>query len=308
VVDTVVFFAPHELRSQYCGRSPQLPEGWELGAIRNSREIGEYGVVERETRIFKHRDTGLRAIGDDVEVKKVEVSLPRVLHGSNGRLIKDASELDNALCRTLRIVRQLGIPTTLERYWFNRVDLVWHFKGRLADFVKAHWHLRHKRVRKQTGHYDGQSLYWPGNGFRVRMYDKELEMNGTPGEVVRVEVQLRGKRLYQLFGVESGQLTILDFAKCYEVYRNIVLEFQPAPLADVKGILEILAICERNGWNENGVGMLDLWARNKNPRYARHVRAKVGKIVLQRSTINWAELLPEAGPPDPVEVEAGLEP
>lgn len=291
MVDTVSLFAPHEVV-----RRPPL--NWGLKRIWRRQTHGEI-----ETDVYEHLESGLRVSGSDGEVTKMEVSLPRLLHGTNAKLIKSERELDDALSQALALVRQFAVPTTMEKFWFGRADLVWQFRGNPSDFIKAHWHLRHKRVRRETGHYDGQSLYWPGCGFRVRMYDKGLEQTGKPSDVVRVEVQLRGKRLRQLFGVQEAGLTALDFAQCYSVYRRILLEFDPKPLTEIHGLTELLAIGEKAGWSYQGISAFDLWARRKNPRHAKAVKRKVAKVVLHDSTIKWHDLLPEDGPPPAVELE-----
>lgn len=333
VVDTVHFNAPHELRSEYIGPERTLPHGWEFSSHRKTVAGDDDHYRESETRTYKHVESGLKAVGDDVRINKVEVSLPRVLHGSNGKLIKSDLELEDALCRALAIVREIAIPTNYEpeysicepeysinsgdpddlgssdeKFRFQRVDLVWQFRGNPKDFITAHFHLRHKRVRRATGHYDGQSLYWPGTGFRVCMYDKELELNKRRGDVIRVEVQIRGMpSLRKWFGFEK-HLTDLRFDECYDIYRTILCEFNPSPLPEVGGLVELLAVGERNGWKHHGVGIFDLWAREKNPNYARQVKTKMAKLNLREFGINWSELLPEQGPPEPVEVEPRLLP
>lgn len=324
VVDTVHFDAPHEVRSEYVGPEPKLPHGWEFSSHRTRVAGDDDHYRESETRIYKHVETGLKAVGQDFKIRRVEASLPRVLHGSNGKLIKSDLELEDALCRALRILREIAIPTNYddedsishgdlddlgspdEKFRFKRVDLAWQFRGNPVDFITAHFHLRHKRVRKATGHYDGQSLYWPGTGLFVRMYDKELKENQRRGDVIRVEVQIRGiRRLRKWFGFED-HLTDLSFDECYRIYRSILCEFSPSPLPEVGGLVELLAVGERNGWKHNGVGIFDLWAREKNPNYARQVKTKMARINLQHFEINWPELLPEQGPPEPVEVEPRL--
>jgi hypothetical protein len=139
------------------------------------------------------------------------------------------------------------------------------------------------------------------------MYDKQMELTGIAGDVVRVEIQLRGKRLKNELADEDGQVTDLDFDRCYEVYRKILLDFKPAPLADVKGIDELLAIAQREGFKYRGVPLLDLWARGKNPRYVRAKKAAIARMVLRLSGIDWSQLLPEDCYPPVVELKTDLE-
>lgn len=299
MVDTVKLFAPHQLRY----RAGDLPDGWEYKGILKRKARGDDNCQEFETHVYRHVSSGLCATGNETEVRNIQVSLPKLLHGSNGVLIKTADELETALCRTSQTLRQIGLPTTFGRTWFSRVDLVWHFPGNPQDFFLAHEKVRHPRVRKATVRYDGQSISWRGCNFAILMYDKSLEQNKRSGDVVRVEVQLRGKRLRDCFGIEDGQLTELDFDECYSVYRKILLGFEPAALPQAEGRVAELAMGAIAGWKFNGVSHFDIWARGKNPRVVRSMRAKIGKLVLEDSNIKWSELLPEAGPPPPVEVQ-----
>jgi hypothetical protein len=297
MIDTVRLFSPHRIRWE-----PSLE--WDFKVISKRRFDHQGKQVIHEYPTFTHIPTGLRAWGMADEIKWIEASLPRVLHGTNGKLLIDDNEIQDALAKVKQIVREIGTPLIYDEY-FNRIDLVWQFRGNPADFLAAHHDLRHGKVRRQTSHYDDQGVTWPGSGLLIRMYDKLQEMTGKSGDVVRVEVQLRGNRLRQQMADETGQVTELNFDRCYQIYRDLIVSgFKPAPLSEIRGLDDFLAAAVRNGWNEDGLPAFDMWARGKNPRYVQAKRSMIAKIVLRTSSIDWNQLLPEDEYPPLVEMEA----
>lgn len=95
----------------------------------------------------------------------------------------------------------------------------------------------------------------------------------------------------------------MEFDRCYQAYRGILLGFNPAPLTRIAGIDELLAVCAQQGVKCGGVPLFDLWARGRNRRYDQAKRAKFAKIVLRASRIECHELLPENRYPPVVENE-----
>jgi hypothetical protein len=296
MIDTIRMFFPHERRAD-------VPDHWRLKTeIRKFVSAdGQTGVVEK--CVYYDKNTGLRAEGDEHEIKWIEVSLPRLLHGHNGKLIKSQAEIDKALWLLRRKLNEIGIRQSAE-CWFNRVDLVWQIRAEPGDFICAHKNCRHKKIRKEQGHYTGQSLYWKGSELLVRMYDKVLEMSKKPGSIVRVEAQLRGRTLKKQLSDGAGHVKHLNFEQCYQAYRNLMLGFCPAALPKASGLVDILAIAQQEGWESKGVSAFDIWARSKSTKQKRRVQRELAMRRIEIYKIDWSGLLPADRLPPAVEVEA----
>jgi hypothetical protein len=136
---------------------------------------------------------------------------------------------------------------------------------------------------------------------RISLYDKTREQLGHNGNVVRVEVQLKGKLLKELLG-NGERVTKLDIATCYQAYRSILLGFVPSPVAKVGTIAELLAIGERERWSSSGVPAFNIYTHNRSPRQVIRIRRDMAAYRPSVFNIDWTQLLPADGPPMPVEV------
>jgi hypothetical protein len=294
MVDTVNIYWPHFAHS---GIELSPPSGWEAASF---LRVGGSDRSQQGYRLT-HVATGLFASGHESSIRKVSLSLPNLLFGRNGRLITSQAQLDQALAMAADIMSQIGKPRGgIER--FTRVDLVWHFEIDPRSAILAHRHARHPRIRANAGEYDGQSLYWRGSGLRIRMYDKELEMIRTRGGILRVECQLQGRLLDDLLPDGAIKLNHLDFTKAYQVYRQLVLGFQPASLPGTSDIATLLATAEAERSRCSGVSIFDLWARDKSPEHVRRVQRQMAALRPEYFSIDWAQLLPVDAPPPAIEL------
>src|SRR5437588_12639934 len=78
-------------------------------AARNSAYINGCKVKDKglDSFLLTHKKTGLRAFFTGNRLNFVEVSLPRILFGHNGRLISRQSEIDAALA--IRVTKTVTI-------------------------------------------------------------------------------------------------------------------------------------------------------------------------------------------------------
>lgn len=175
---------------------------------------------------------------------------------------------------------------------FRRVDLVWQFAGDPALYANAHRNCLHPMIRKPVVDYGNNGLAWNGSQVTIRMYDKLLEQTKNTGNVIRVEVQLRGKKLRQVLA-NDAPVTKLDFATCYTRYRSIVQKFQPQPAPDVRDSIDLLAYAQA----EHGLNLWNHWkAHYKNPQSKNRVRREYLARKLQYSEIDWEDALPAQWP------------
>jgi hypothetical protein len=296
MIDTVRLFFPHECH-------PDLHSDWDLTTHTSDKIRADGHPAQTVGFTYLHRPTRLRARGRDQMIEWVETSLSRLLFGHNGRLITSQKEIDQAMLRLSRLLKQVGTQRTALRY-FTRVDLVWQFRGDPNAFIIAHRNCRHRSIRKDAGSFDHNSLFWKGSNMRVSMYDKAREQTGKPGDVVRVEVQLRGQRLKTALG-DGEKVTGLDLDLCYQAYRQILLGFTPPALPLIGTVAELLALGERHHWTAHGVPAFDLWARGKSARQVSRVRQQMAALRPEVHEIDWEALLPARSLPPIVDVDLG---
>ena len=145
-------------------------------------------------------------------------------------------------------------------------------------------------------------MAFKGSEMRISMYDKTREQTKHNGDVVRVEVQLKGRVLKELLG-GGERVTRLDFNTCYQAYRSILLGFDPSPIPDASNIARLLAIGELEHWHSNGISQFEIYTRDMSERNVRRLQHDMASFRPAVHQIDWSELLPADGPPPAVEVE-----
>ena len=282
-----------------------LPDNWS-SSDNISEGVNQDGRTWKSRKLMlTERETGVRVSGTRFSARHIEVSLPRLLFGHNSRLIHTQHQLHEALDKLNDLVGEVCFQADDEAHdHFSRADLVWQIRGDMAVFLAAHKNCRHRSIRKDMGHYQGQGFYFQGQQLRVRFYDKRLKQSGQAGDVIRVEVQLRGDRLREAFsGFEWRKLTTLSLWRCYEVYREIMCGFCPNPLPRVSTMAEILALADREGWTSNSIPLFDIVTARQSKRNVSRLRKQMALLRPAIHEIHWETLLPHDGLPPLVELE-----
>lgn len=297
--------------------SPEPPAGWtcKTGV---TQEKAPGAAAEREWVAFQHESTGLRLFGNPTGedggewlATKMEVSLPRLVHGSNGVLLKNQAEIDQALAKMRELALSLVVPgrehfTRLGS--FSRVDLVWQFRGNPAQWIGDLSRAYHPSIRRAKVIYEGESVHFPGIGRHLRIYDKQKESKGSRGNVVRCELQLSKKPLIESLGNDDpfkSEVVDLHFGRAYSVYREFLSEFEPITKPHIGKMVEFLAYCQKEKIRDpKGRLLFDLWASNKHPVYVRAMKGKIQKTPLTWEEFSFRSLLPEDGPPEAVDFVA----
>jgi hypothetical protein len=296
MIDTVRIAWPHATYHQ-----PTPPAGWEVSSFTHTKRADTGLADDRHGIRYHHLATGLTASGSPHELKTVQFSMPRLLFGTNAKLIKSQSELDLAMHIAGHLLRQIGEPVGgIDRY--TRVDLVWQFRIDPKLAILAHRHSRHLRIRRDSCCYEGQSLHWVGRGLHIRMYDKTLEMTRKPGDVLRVELELHGRLLKHLLAPGDTKLAHLDFDRAYAAYLELMLGFMPENVPLVSDIAELLVIAEAAGASYCNLSFFEIWAQGKNPEHVRRVQKQMAALRPRYFALDWARLLPDGGPPPAVEL------
>jgi len=296
LIDTVQIFSPSELVLA------NVPSTWRRSSCdQPTADPNGIGFVLNNTFTFDDPVTGYHGYGEHGELRYHRASLPRLLHGQNGKLLNSQTAVDAAL----NLLQQKAGEICNFNYdvdHFTRVDLVWQFCGDAADFILAHRNARHPRIRSGPSFYEARSMAFNGSELRIAIYDKMLERHKRNGDVVRVEVQLKGRVLKELLG-NGDRVTRLDFQACYRAYRGILLGFQPSPITEVGSIAQFLALGEREGWQADGVPAFDLYTKGLCAKQISRLKRDMAACRAEVFKIDWSKLLPADGPPAVVEVD-----
>lgn len=289
---------------------PFDPEKWEVTHRPKVVETaGEPAEVVDHTA--QHRFSGLRLMGRG-GYTRLEVSLPRLHFGHNGKLIRNQADLDSAWSSLFGLMADVsGGPIGIDT-WIpgevTRADLVWSFPGDPATWVLAHRQVKHPTVRRRArgAEYFGpdlsQGLTWTGRNHMFRIYDKQLEQTNEPGgQVVRAELEMRQAFLNRRLGDSPSHL--VNFSDLYSAYRKFCIRFDPHTVTPLHGASEILAFCERNNFSHHGQSVFELWALGKSRWTIARMRNRLRQVQLPSHGIDWGSLLPPAGPATYAEVE-----
>lgn len=324
--------------SDYRWKGGAIPPGWSVqehcGSEFDSWVEDRQGRTSRRDKPVKrsymrwmyiHDKTGMRVGGTKDVATWVEVSAPRLLYGSNGYLVKDQDELDSAVYRCEEYLRKLIVAPRGQGY--TRLDLVWHLAQDPRKGVLFHRLMRHRRIRKSITEYQHQGVEYPGCDRRFRFYDKQLEAHGVPGMVSRPELQMRNDALKDVLGgskcalPEVSSLGVfdsrLDFAHLYDCYRRFCLGFAPVQFdvsnpvdaqgKRVKPIVALCAMAAREGWEYQGANFMELLengllGRSMSKATIYRYKRELKNVLPEKMDFDYSKLLPEGGPPDPVEV------
>ena len=233
-------------------------------------------------------------------VTKAEFNLPTVLFGSNGRLITNQHELNEALEKCALALGEMAAVPPIDSWRAGRVDIVWNFALDAATLIMAHSYLRLRGIGTLPSLIrGGQGLSWRGvkSTFVVTFYDKGRK-SGAGSSVLRVEVRVCAEKLRRrLPGAAWYQC-----AELWRVYRSIItsLPVIPAPKAAAN-------------WQE-AVGLhappevqakiLACFAHRPARTYRRYCQKVSAAAAKLPDTFSWTDLLPVAAPPAAVHVAA----
>ncbi len=294
MIDTVKFQQPRSHRENVSRRN------WVVQTV--MRETVDPDGFEDERLAHQrgcHKTDGIKFFGNRDQIVLVEASLPRVLFGSNGKLLKSQSNINAALRKLDRMLGKISHRSENARA-FKRVDLVWHVPGSCSEFILAHQNVAHPRVRKATCTYDKQSITWNGSALRLMLYDKSQKEIQKKGSFVRVEAQLRGHVLDEYLDKSFGEL---DFAVAYRFLRRLVLQLEPAVTPVVSGMVSLLANCSRLPAPSGQVHPVEAYLQGLTKRRRTTLRSEIRSHSYESRVVRWAELLPETPPECPPELE-----
>ncbi len=273
---------------------------------------------QTDTTVWKlsgsHRRYKIVIRGKGSTIEWIQVSLPHLLHGYNGRVIKNPQELTAALELLFQCLAEISIP--IERLIeFIRVDLVLNLPGDPKRFVQIHKNARHPYVRNEDIQYGDSGIRFPGKERTLQLYWKQKERADKSGfdlpplaNSIRIELQLKGK--YAVREVLGGgdvelPITALDFYHCYRCYRYALCLFDKdilIPDDEKCSLMALIAECEAQDFKTSwGASALEWYASSgQKPATVNRNRAIMQARKQKLMAFKWADILPPLTLPDPV--------
>lgn len=277
MIDTVRF-------TLFSAPFPELvPVGWQ----RNRRKYEDDHTDEwREQTIFQHSGTDMRIGGVDGQASWLEVSLPKILHDSNGYLLRPA-EINLAYRSALDLaldVLEVCVPEKITRY-----DLVHHFRGLASEFIASLYGLKHRAVRNKCVAFFDTGIEWPGTQTRIRLYDKKAEQDGVSGMTQRLEFQLRKKALRDIWSAQKG----FDCEALYRQYKDLCGGFARRRIPRMGTLAEVLCWLKENNVVINGIDPVERVLSSKGKVSRWRLQKAINGVHLDYFEANFLEWLPE---------------
>lgn len=308
-----------------------------LWTNRSERTFHSHSGTRHEKTRTHNRQSGFTAYVKDGTLINAKTSLPRLLYGSNGKLIKTPDELESARHAFLAQVRSLNPEANMDDLKIERLDLVLNLPLDPRVVLPLHRFAKHPMVNRETELYfnatpkkrwgkpphtlsELNTTRFHGSLTSIQLYDKVREiLGGKSGDwpehslCTRVEIQLRGaKHIAQELGYRDRdyvRFDQLDFQTCYLAYRRILMEFEgnggvPAFKPNISSFLAILERYPETWEALGGMSPLEWWRHATSPSWKRfrEVRREVGYMMLELEQFRWADHLPEDRLPDLIEV------
>ena len=231
---------------------PEVGTNWRVREIMKLRTGPEKPAgTLTPWRIYEHGPTGARISGfRDDGIRFVEASLPRVLHGHNGILIRTQKEIDDAVDRLTGLCREISPAFVWRIRSVNHVELAWHFHGAPNEWVSFYSRLKHPRIERFPIIWREEfvpacihcppcsflrqdvvsvssslnAVTWKGVKLQIRLYDKTAQMGvaGLLPSVMRLEFRVSE---YLATGLTNSGAS-LSFEKGYVRYRELAAEFR----------------------------------------------------------------------------------
>ena len=222
-------------------------------------------------------------------VKWAEASLPRLLFGTNGRLIENQEQLVAALQKLLLLLSTKCIIPEISKWNIYRLDFCWNFAFTDCTpraLIVAHRPFLIPGMRKGgTLHSDDEGVSWRGAKSRIKFcfYDKAKKMR-VRGSVLRAELSLYRKELEKRL---AGRVW-WEWDNLWTLFCDFMVSI-PSVVRPIKA----------HGWQE-AVGLLSLECQervlaNLSHKSSKTVRRYRQRIAVASMTIpqefSWSQVL-----------------
>lgn len=249
-----------------------------------------------------------------LQLTKLEVELPCILYGHNGRLISSQPEIVRALSRLNSLLRFLSPAyygddaASIINGYICRLDLVWQFDVPLPMIRGSLQHAKHPKIQSPPDLYGNGSIVFKGRSLRINGYDKLRRKRGAhlmPSSAVdasRIEFQTKGKKyIAELFGVHPQDgLNTLQFADAYQVYSGLLLEFTQVADPKTSSSSDIGSFLAMEAKRDDGIVNRYIQHRSLHKASSSRLRRQVTNAKL--NAFKLVDLVPPQGPLAPVDV------
>lgn len=273
-----------------------VPVGWKR--TDTCRMMTEDGLtVPMDSVMYQHEKTGLRVGGPSHRPAWVEVSLPRLVHPNNGYLISTEEQMRASVGRLEELA---GEVSDLRLEDVRRLDVVWQFEGQASAWVHALGTARIGKVRKEPRVFFGQSAEWVGKSFVARVYDKELEQSGHPGNVVRLEFELKKDSVKNLALAVGSNLRELSWEGLRSTYRTCCGLFPAFKLRDPETPLTVaafLALLDERHVQIEGVPASSVYLNARSRRTQFRLRSQMSRaLATELINVDLSQMVPKDVP------------
>lgn len=276
-----------------------LPEFQERVENKRKRLYGQWGQLFYDPRInwirkdfprkpfiIQHKTSKLVCVGDADRILVFQVSLPGLLHGCNGMLIKNNLECQLAFQKLVDTLSEISSPPDTP-YLFHevkRLDLTLNVLHPAKILIPTHRFAKHPWIKRKSITFGETSSQYNkisgvsnnGDNIKFLLYDKKLEISHgnaaadkTDSKSTRIEFQLLNTKMIRRAldlikeidpelptRLENWLLTPFpipadyhwDYWRLYSVWRALLLMTQPVKqLPKTKAdTLTLIEICEAN--------------------------------------------------------------
>jgi hypothetical protein len=171
----------------------------------------------------------------------------------------------------------------------TRYDVVHHFRGAMCDFLDSLRGITHSKVRRKQVEYFDTGLSWPGKDCHIRLYDKKMESEHIAGMIQRLEFQLRGSALRDVWTSLGG----FDPDALYEHYKLLCNGFRGSrPVPRLGSLPELLCLLEKHRIMIEGTDVVSRFVNAKSRRTKYRLRAEIKSVKLEYFNANFMEHLP----------------
>lgn len=274
-----------------------IPSGW---VVSEGAKVDTGNGRMANYRAMCDVRTGFRISGTATDATAVEVSLPRLLHGSNGALLKSEDEVKEAFrLMGARMEKALKLESDY-RPAITRLDAAWNCEidGGVRTVIRSVENARHANVRRATVVYKGESIHWPGTNCRVRIYDKGKEVLGRESNVVRFEAQFREKwvKPFNENPECMGQAA-------YQALREAVLKLQVVEEPRFGDLASLFAYMEQDGVRDSqGRDVLAIYRAGLSRSARYRIDAQIRAARVNYSKVIFSSLFPAGALPPVVEI------
>lgn len=325
MIDTITFgtfrlLAPHiehALQHARCYKSEE--DGWYIKTVVKPSPLGSAPCIHFNGH---HKGHAIHVSGQDGVIKCVTVSLPAQLHGFNGIQLKPG-EAEKALKILDGRLEAISSPARQSMDIF-RLDLCLNLSADPVVVLAAHRNAKHPGIRNHAQAYRNPLRYqvdelntirFAGRGINIILYNKAAKLRAdshsskpVADRFLRVEVQfMKRKAVRTLLGVPKSLSTgMVDYQQAYRLFRSLMCGFRAETGGQPEFSLKaLLALAENEDMRTpSGLTALEWYRQSVQPETFRKTQAECQRLQFTLAKFDWAERLPEHGPPETIDLYA----